>query len=186
MRLIKTPTGLAWITIPVGQDISRKIREVQIHDSKWQEKHWKTLVSNYSRAQFFSDVASILEPHYCHRKFGTLSEVNRVLIEEVRNYLGIQTKVSSSWDYILSGGKVERLVSLCQQANASVYVSGPSARAYLKPEVFEQNGIQVEWFDYSGYPEYPQLWGKFEHAVTILDLLFNCGPASPNYMRNSA
>jgi len=27
-----------------------------------------------------------------------------------------------------------------------------------------------------GYPEYPQLHGDFEHAVTILDLLFNTGP----------
>jgi len=29
---------------------------------------------------------------------------------------------------------------------------------------------------YEGYPEYPQLHGPFEHAVTALDLLFNTGP----------
>ena len=35
------------------------------------------------------------------------------------------------------------------------------------------------WFDYAGYPEYPQLWGEFTHGVTILDLLFNCGTVHP-------
>jgi hypothetical protein len=29
--------------------------------------------------------------------------------------------------------------------------------------------------DYSGYPEYPQLHGPFDHAVTVLDLLFMAG-----------
>ena len=32
---------------------------------------------------------------------------------------------------------------------------------------------------YEGYPEYPQLYGGFEHAVTALDLLFNTGPEAP-------
>jgi hypothetical protein len=44
-------------------------------------------------------------------------------------------------------------------------------------------GIQVSWFDYSGYPEYPQLWGDFTHHVTILDLLFNCGKEAHRHMR---
>ncbi len=50
-------------------------------------------------------------------------------------------------------------------------------------EVFEQRGIKLSWFDYTGYLEYPQLWGEFTHGVTILDLLFNCGEDSPRFMR---
>ena len=38
--------------------------------------------------------------------------------------------------------------------------------------------------DYYGYPEYPQLHPPFEHAVTILDLLFNTGPDAPRYMKS--
>lgn len=180
---IKTPKGLEWMSIPVGQDISRRIRDVRIPDSRWQEKHWKTLISNYRRASCFSEIASILEPIFLDGKFGALSEVNRMLIEEICTYLGIRTAISSSWDYALEGGTVERLVSLCRQTNASAYVSGPSAQSYMAPESFRAHGIDLEWFDYSGYPEYPQLWGKFEHAVSIVDLLFNCGRMSPNYMK---
>jgi hypothetical protein len=44
--------------------------------------------------------------------------------------------------------------------------------------------INFTWFDYVGYPEYPQLWGEFTHGVTILDLLFNCGKGSSNYMKH--
>ena len=43
---IKTPQGTQWITIPVGQDIDRLIRDVHLKDSQWQIKHWKILESN--------------------------------------------------------------------------------------------------------------------------------------------
>ena len=38
--------------------------------------------------------------------------------------------------------------------------------------------------DYSGYPEYPQLFGEFEHGVTVLDLIFNEGPNARQYMKS--
>lgn len=185
-NLIKTPKGVEWISVPVGQDISRRIRDVTIADSRWQEKHWKTLVSNYRRSKCFTQVAAILEPLFLNIKFESLSELNRVFIVEICRYLGIQTRISASWDYEVSGGKVERLVSLCCQTNATIYVSGPSARSYMEPELFSSRGIEIEWFSYEGYPEYPQQWGGFEHAVSIVDLLFNCGEESRRYMKIGA
>ncbi len=35
---------------------------------------------------------------------------------------------------------------------------------------FERAGVAVVWFDYSGYPPYPQLHGAFEHDVSVVDL----------------
>ena len=81
------------------------------------------------------------------------------------------------------GDKIERLVKLCEQVGASCYISGPAAKVYINEEVFSKSGIKVSWFDYTGYREYPQLWGAFAHEVTILDLLFNCGPEAAGYMR---
>lgn len=80
-------------------------------------------------------------------------------------------------------GKSERLADLCLQAGGTEYVTGPSARDYIDPVLFEQMGVTLTWFDYSGYPDYPQLWGDFAHGVSILDLLFNCGKDAPRYMR---
>jgi hypothetical protein len=180
---IKTPKGLEWLSIPVGQDISRRIRDVELPDARWQEKHWKTLEANYGRASHFAEVARVFEPLYLQRSHTYLSALNREFIEVICRYLGISTKISNCWDYDLVEGKTARLVALARQAGADEYVSGPSAKDYLDERAFATQGLKLTWFDYAGYREYPQLWGEFSHEVTVLDLLFNCGIDAPRYMR---
>jgi hypothetical protein len=180
---IKTPKGLEWLSIPVGPDIHRRIRDVELPDRRWQEKHWKTLEANYRRASHFAEVAGVFEPLYRVRSHAMLSALNREFIEVVCRYLGISTRISNSWDYGLAGGRTDRLVALAAQAGAREYVSGPSARNYIDESAFVGHGIKLTWFDYTGYPEYPQLWGEFSHEVSILDLLFNCGGDAARYMR---
>ncbi|MEI8570357.1 WbqC family protein [Methylomonas sp. BW4-1] len=182
---IKTPQGLQWLTIPVqvkGKYL-QKIRETQIDGNDWSGMHWKALEQNYRRTPYFDEIASLIEPIYKGESFIYISQLNRRFIEVVCKYLGIQTVISNSWDYHLIDGKTERLANLCVQAGGSEYISGPSAKGYIDEHVFGEIGIKLTWFDYAGYPEYPQLWGDFTHGVTILDLLFNCGKDSRSYMR---
>jgi hypothetical protein len=80
--------------------------------------------------------------------------------------------------------RTARLVDLCQQAGATHYLSGPAAKDYIEAPLFDAAGIALQWFDYAGFPEYPQLWGEFTHGVTVLDLLFNCGKDARRYMRH--
>jgi len=180
---IKTPKGVEWLTVPVGQGISRRIRDVEMSNSLWQHKHWKTLAANYRRAPFFFEISSLLEPIYLGQNHLNLSVFNRTLIEAICGYLNIDTVIKNSWDYTIGDGKTERLVSLCLQSNACEYFSGPSAIDYIKQEFFIKEGINVSWINYDGYPEYPQLWGEFCHGVSIVDLLFNCGQNSSRYMK---
>jgi hypothetical protein len=180
---IKTPKGLEWISIPVGQDINRRIRDVTLPKGSWQKKHWKMLAANYSRARYFDELAQVLRPIYLEQEYTHLSLFNRVLIEAICGYLGIKTKISCSSDYELAEGKTERLVDLCLQANANEYISGPAAKDYVVENMFTDRDIKVTWFDYAAYKEYPQLWGDFIHEVSILDLLFNCGKDASQYMR---
>jgi hypothetical protein len=182
---IKTPQGLKWLTIPVRVKgkYHQKIRETEIDGTDWAEAQWQTLVQNYSRAPFFKEIAEWLEPLYLNEPPGHLSQLNRRFIEAICNYLSISTLISNSWDYNLAEGKTERLADLCAQAGGTEYISGPAAKDYVVEQVFEERRIKLSWFEYSGYPEYPQLWGEFTHAVTVLDLLFNCGKESPRYMR---
>lgn len=180
---IKTPQAVQWLTVPVGQNIQRRICDVSLTD-RWQAKHWKSLESNYRRAAYFETISRWLQPLYLQARYDNLSQLNVTFIKAVCEYLGITTRISHSQDYRLIDGKTERLVDLCLQAGASEYISGPAARGYLQVELFNVHNISVQWFDYSGYPEYPQLWGPFTHGVSILDLLFNCGPQSKAYMRH--
>jgi hypothetical protein len=181
---IKTPQGLQWLSVPVGTCINRKIREVCLADATWQAKHWKTLESNYRRSKYFNEVAVWLEPLYRNQTHTHLSHLNRFLIEAVCNYIGINTVISNSWDYKLTGGKTESLVNLCIQAGGTEYISGPKAKSYLDERIFESKNIKLTWFEYTGYPQYPQLWGEFIHGVTILDLLFNTGRDAGQFMKN--
>lgn len=182
---IKTPQGVQWLTVPVQVKgkYHQKVRDTEIDGSDWALVHWKALAQNYRRAPHFDEIAAWLEPLYLAESYAHLSELNRRFIEVACNYLGIKTTISNSWDYKLLDGKTERLADLCAQAGGGEYLSGPSAKDYIEEKVFSEAGIKLTWFDYSGYPEYPQLWGEFAHGVTILDLLFNCGKDAPRYMR---
>ena len=183
-NLIKTPQGTQWLTVPVKVKgkYTQTIRETEIQDPSWAEAHWKTLCANYARAPHFREVSAVLEPLY-REHYDNISDLNRRFIETICDYLGIGTTIFNSWDYSLTEGKSERLADLCRQAGATTYISGPAAREYLDETVFADLGIAVEWFDYGGYPTYPQLWGEFVHGVSIVDLLFNSGANAPEAMK---
>jgi len=182
---IKTPHGVQWLTVPmlVKGKYHQKIRDTEIDGLDWGLLHWKTLAQNYRRAPHFNEIAEWLEPLYLKESYTHLSQLNRRFIRIVCDYLGIKTVISNSWDYILLDDKTKRLADICVQANGTEYISGPSARNYIEEHVFAELGITLTWFDYSGYPEYSQLWGEFIHEVSILDLLFSCGKEAPRYMR---
>lgn len=182
---IKTPQGVQWLTVPVQVKgkYHQTIYETEIDGSDWANMHWKALVQNYSRTTFFSEISQWLEPIYLSEQFTHISQLNKRLIEAICKYLGITTIISNSSDYSLIDGKTERLADLCYQAGGSEYISGPSAKDYINEDIFISNGITLSWFDYTGYKQYPQLWGEFVHGVSILDLLFNCGIHSNLYMK---
>ena len=184
---IKTKGGLLWLTIPVQAKgkYCQKMNETVVSDTGWNSQHWATITHSYSKAPFFRSVyTEALEELYRNCQERYLSRVNFVFLQTICHLLGIRTKLSWSGDYRLVEGKTERLVSLCKQANASVYLSGPSARSYMDPEQFTKAGIQLSYFDYAGYPEYHQLFPPFEHRVSIIDLLLNEGPNASRYMKS--
>jgi hypothetical protein len=183
---IKTAKGLEWLTIPV--DVKgkyfQKIRETRVNEPDWAKAHWKTIVHNYGKAPHFAEFREVFEDLYLGCTEEMLSRINFRFIEAVCGILGIRTKLSWSMDYELVDGKTQRLLGLCKSTGASHYLSGPAARGYLEEDLFAAEGIAVSYMEYSGYPEYPQLHGEFQHGVTILDLLFNAGRDSPRYMKS--
>jgi hypothetical protein len=182
---IKSPQGLQWLTIPVlvKGKYHQTIRDTEVDGLSWATTHWKAIAQNYRRASHFEEIAAWLAPIYTGNTYNHLSTLNRTFTEAICSYMGIKTRITNSWDYTLLEGKTERLANLCAQAGGTEYISGPAARDYIDPAVFQDAGIKLTWFDYTGYPKYTQLWGEFTHGVSILDLLFNCGKDSHRYMR---
>lgn len=180
---IKTANGLLWLTVPAGPSLHRLICDVVLADHAWQARHWKSIVQAYSSAPFFDRHRQRFEELYLGTQWTSLSGLNQALTRSIaRDILGITTTFSDSRDYPATGQKTERLVTLVLAAHGTHYLSGPSARDYIEPGMFTSHGITLEYKDYSDYPEYPQLHPPFEHAVSILDLIFNTGPDAPEFI----
>lgn len=186
---IKTANGLKWLTIPVnvkGQYL-QNINETTVLSSGWVDNHWQNLQFNYIRSPYFKEYKDIIKSIYdeCKNEF-FLSIINYKFIQVICELLNIRTKISWSSDFDLDAclTKTDRLIAVCQAAKATHYLSGPSAKEYIDVNEFIKHNIQLEYMDYSGYQEYPQLFNKFEHRVTILDLIFNCGEKTINYLKS--
>jgi len=182
---IKTPHGVIWLTVPVKHVwLKQHIKDVRIDGSYWARKHWKSLNANYARTPYFDLYAPWLESLYLEHSYTMLSDMNRAFIISICDKLGIHTPIRCSTEFDLPYEPNARLIALCEHTQADVYVSGPAAREYLDVDRFKSQQKSVRWFDYSGYPCYSQKWGDFDHNVSILDLLFNCGPDAPDFMKN--
>jgi hypothetical protein len=179
---IKTAQGALWLSVPVGSKINRRIHEVDITSSQWQSKHLALFTQNYSRSQYFKEYLHLLEKLYVKTVWKSLSELNQYATRIIAESLGIKTTFLDSRSFETDGSKLDRLLSLIMKTGADTYISGPSAKTYIDEDRFKQEGISLIWKDYSGYPAYPQRFPPFEHAVSVLDLLFNVGPRAPYYI----
>ena len=182
---IKTSNGLKWLTIPVSSKRTQKIYEVKIPDNYWQKKHWQSIVHNYSKAKYFKQYKSFFEEIYLQTTWKNLSQFNQFVIKKIsREILDIQTEFIDSREYNLIGTKEERILDLLTKCSATEYLSGPSAKSYLKEDFLQQKGIELIWMDFNEYPEYNQLHPPFQHYVSIIDLIFNEGSSSKNFMKS--
>lgn len=180
---IRTANGTKWLTIPVPKKhrIQKQIREVEVSEPNWGADHWARIWETYRRAPNSEEISTLLKPLY--DAAGTnLTQINASFVRAICGYLGIETPIVWSWDYATGSGKTQRLVEICQATNSDVYVSGPAAKAYLDESAFAAAGISVEWFSYDRLEPYPQIHGGFEGAVSVIDLLFNCGAASRRFL----
>jgi hypothetical protein len=185
---IKTAQGTQWISIPI--DVKGKLNQ-KINESKvsnrhfgWRKAHWKALQLSYSNAPYFNSYKSIFEMLYLQNDEVYLSKINYSFIKSICEILGIETTIRWSSEFKLIEGRNERLVALCGQTKATDYIIGPSAKSYVNEKLFAAEGINIHWLDYSGYPEYKQLYGIFVHEVSIIDLIFNEGPNAKNYLKS--
>src|SRR3954447_27006900 len=161
---IKTADGLRWLTIPVAVKgrYGQRVQEVRVADRAWRRRHWRGLSMAYARAEFFDRYDDRFRELYLDRDEESLSTINRRFLDAVCRELGIATRISFSKDHeVPPGDASERLASLVQAVGGTQYVSGPSARAYLRIEPFRVRGIEVFFIDYDSYPEYRQCHGPF-------------------------
>lgn len=180
---IKVKNEASWLTIPVGKSEKRLICEVELPKNKWVQHHLHIFRGEYRQAphgewccQWFSNIL-------LSKNWTKLSELNQEIIKQIsRDILGIQTKFLDSREFELTKTKQERVLELLKKIGATRYISGPAAKAYLDEKRFKDEGIDLIWKDYGGYPEYPQNGQPFLPNLSILDLMANTGTEAPYYI----
>src|SRR5260221_6471550 len=185
---IYSKNGLQWLTIPIEKEaVKLKISEVCFKNELWQQLHLDSLYYAYKKAKFFNQLEELLFDFYKEKKWMTLSEFNQYSIQKISKYLGIKTRFTNSKNFILQGGRVDRLIDLLGQVGATQYISGPSAKDYLNESehLFLERNIELKFKSYVGYPAYPQRSLPFENSVSIIDLIANVNKDEiPNYIWN--
>ena len=186
-NIIKTNNGLKWLTIPVEVKgkFFQKIKDTKISDKNWNINHLSTLKHNYKNSNKFNEVKDFIEDLYFNATQNYLTEINVHFLTELSKYLKIKQNFKFSSEFNLSEDRNQRLVDICLKLSGNQYFSGPAARNYMDESLFEKSGIEVIYFDYSGYKEYEQLYPPFEHGVSILDLIFNTGEDAYKYLKST-
>lgn len=176
---VKTPNGVVLLTIPVrvppGREGKASYLEIEFANDQWRKKHLRTIEQSYRRAPHFDEAFALYRAEL--ERHETPVELNIGLIEAFSSYLGITTRRLRLSELLPSfGSKAQLIVDVCRAVEADVYLSGTGGgRDYNDEELLSRHGIELQYDVYEPEP-YAQLWGPFESRLSIIDVLFNCGP----------
>jgi hypothetical protein len=186
---VKTAQGLKWISIPLRHrgTFPALIHDMHLTDTLWMRSHYSLIEQSYRDCAGWAELKSWLAANLLGTAEATLSEVNERLTRGLCAYLGIATPITRSEGYaVRCENPTERVVRLCQAVGATTYVSGPRAKDYMEEHRFDDAGIALEYFDYGGYPEYPQPHGPFEHHVSIVDTIACLGSRAAEALKRES
>lgn len=184
---IRTRDGWMWLTVPVltKGKFTQKINETLI-DNKlpWQRKHWKSIEIHYARAPFFRRYQDPLREVY-ERKWENLAELNTELIRRLMDLLEIRKELRIASREGIEGRSTDLVIDMCRKMGADAYLSGVHGQDYLQQEKFRAAGIRLVFQKFDP-PQYSQCQpGPFVPNLSIIDLIFNCGPESGDILRRS-
>ncbi|MCA1664385.1 MAG: WbqC family protein [Myxococcales bacterium] len=189
---VKINHGAAWLTVPlVRGPQSELIRDKRIRNDvsgkeNWQRRTWQTLEIHYRRAPYWHAYADALYELY-HRPWERLLALDLHVLSLMMRWFDVKRPVLLASSLALSGQKTERIAALCGVVNADVYLSGRGAStAYLDVALLRARGVDVAWQQLA-HPVYEQRYpgcGFVSHLAAI-DLVLNCGPASPRILADA-
>jgi hypothetical protein len=182
---IKTSNGAQWLTVPVKYKFPQKIKEVEINNnSPWQRKHIQALRTNYSKAQYFLRYFSCFT-EMLQKDWNILSNLNSYAVKKISKLLHLNTEFYDASELgIIEEEPSKRLIEICKHFKADTYLSGKGGINYLNISLFRDAGISVKFQDFK-HPVYDQLYGTFVENLSIIDLIFNCGEKSSDFIRQN-
>lgn len=179
---IKTADGAAMLTIPVFSKGKRDqfISEVEVDwAAGFAPKHQRTIQQAYAKAPHFAAYRDGLFA-LIEQQALSLADYTIALLEWLRDSLSIRCEFARSSELQMDPElrKAGLLAEICKNVGGTTYLSAPGSRDYLdESDAFQAAGIPIQYHHYD-HPVHPQLHGEFVPYMSVIDVLFNTGPAS--------
>ncbi len=160
---IMTANGTLNLTVPVSKPNGNHSRTEDIeifNNEKWYLMHWRAIESAYSASPYFLYYKDEFEDYY-KGNYENLLDFNLKLMKHVMRIIGLSTVVKESETFIKPG-------ELSDKNIVDMRYTGKD----IKP-------------DNIYFPPYTQVFSDrygFAKDLSIIDLLFNLGPESLNYL----
>ena len=174
---IKTVNGAQWITVPVSYRLPQTIQQVEIASPNWARKQVSAIEQAYAKAPYLEYYWPELR-ELLLKPWERVAELNVAMIQSLGEMLGCRAPLHLASEMeTASTDPTGRLISLCKELGGDAYLSGREGRGYLETERFSEAKIDL-WFQEVEAPHYPQLHGEFISHLSVIDMLFNLGPAT--------
>ena len=174
---IKTSQGARWLTVPVVRSLQTRIPAVAIaaDGHRWRKKHRSAIEQNYGRAPYFDEIAPEIFA-LLSQDWERLLDLNLAIDSLFFRFVGPIGATVRSSELEAFGVKSDRILAICRELGATVYLSGPAGIRYLDLPAFAASGIEVKVQNYR-HIEYPQLYPEigFIPRLSAIDLLCNVG-----------
>ena len=167
------------LTVPVHTrgHLAKTLKSMEINNAvPWRRKHWQSILQNYRAAPHFARYADFLEDVY-RQEWTLLTDLNHHLLTWLLDTLGLKPRWLLQSQLEVEGKKSDLVLNLCKSLGASPFIFGALGADYARVEDFDEAGIATLFQDYR-HPEYSQSGTRFLSHLSVLDLLFHCGPSS--------
>lgn len=184
---IKVDGGWAYLSIPMQHtEYFKSLKDAKLPENTiWAKKHWKSLIASYGRSRYWKDHSMFFEKLYSQiGQFITLSDLNIHIIKYMCSAFGLKAEHfrSSEFCYDPNLKSTEAILAIIRQIETTEFLAGPSGKNYLIRDRFTNEGIKLSFQEYHEN-EHNQRFPPFIPGLSAVDLLFNEGPNSINYLR---
>lgn len=182
---IRGGNGSFWLTVPVKLrgHLHKKIIDIEICENTiWRRKHLSAIENSYAKAPYYEKYIPFFQNCYS-QEWRSIAELNGHMLKWLLKELGITTEIYRMSDFLFTKRKSDLIIEICQYFNANVYIFGTLGKNYADVDKFNNNNIKIYFQEYR-HPLYTQLYDPFIPNLSIIDLLFNCGPGAGDILIN--
>lgn len=173
---ILTANGPLRLTLPIRYH-AEPLNQIRVSaDERWVSRTLKTLHMEYKGAEHFHSAFPVLEEMLLKAPgAASLADFNCDCI------LGLVSRFGLDGRWFIRSSRMNlkfrrdaRIIEMCKELKADVYLSGEGAKEYHVEEDYQKNHIQLRYTDYQPVA-YPQVGRPSTVNMSVIDYAMNCG-----------